>query len=427
MPSNLDAHRSEPRWKTYGCLLLMLIGLYLAMGPRVKLSEWKVTREGNTALDEAIQWKRGELTLSRDFYEDVNVGDKTYNVVGPAFVLLSLLGTTLSAWAGGGTAHFDPFLYVCFVALPLPLVGFWAFQKVVKSSDWSAVLTGYLIAGTSLAPVLAICRGGSIYYINHVLAVIGLLLIAADLLGPCRIWPAVIGLCIATWSRQTACFYALPILWIAWQSSGTPPPMRSPQTQEVLRHAPHRAKRRFWIALGGIAIAATLPMTLNALKFGNPFQTGYSLMYQDRTDRIGRKAQECFLGPRYLPEHAIAMNLAYPQWDVRKGQLHADIADTNGGSIWFTSPLLCGIFFTVPSWWHDRRRRALMLATLPVIAVFMCYHTTGADRAGYYRYALDFIPIWLMVIAPYTSSRRGHPLTLACLGYSALYFNLIPY
>lgn len=410
----------------------MMVGLYLTLGHKVKLSTWEVTRNGNTALDEALQWKQGKLALSHDFYEDAKVGDKTYNVVGLTFVLISLLGTSFSAWTSCAD-HFDPLLYICFVALPLPLVGFWAFRSVVRDSAWGAVLTAYLIAGTSLAPVLAVCRGGSIYYINHVLAVIGLLIIAADLLGPCRIWPAVIGLCIATWSRQTACFYALPILWIAWRgalpqaSPGGQTPLRTEQAAgKDTNHEAHQTNRRLWVALCGIAIAAGLPMTLNVLKFGNPFQTGYSLMYQDRSDRIGRKAQECFFGPRYIPEHAIAMNLAFPRWDIRKGRLYADIADTNGGSIWFTSPLLCGVFLTVPAWWRDRRRRALMLATLPVIAVFMCYHTTGADRAGYYRYSLDFLPIWLMVIAPYTTGCRGRTLTIACLAHSALYFSLIP-
>ncbi len=56
----------------------------------------------------------------------------------------------------------------------------------------------------------------------------------------------------------------------------------------------------------------------------------------------------------------------------------------------------------------------------------MCYHTTGSGESGYYRYSLDFIPLWLMVIAPYTEGRRGVVLTLACLAYSALYFNILP-
>ena len=67
-----------------------------------------------------------------------------------------------------------------------------------------------------------------------------------------------------------------------------------------------------------------------------------------------------------------------------------------------------------------------MIGTLPVVVGLWGYHTTGADGSGYYRYALDFLPLWLLVISPYTTGRRGRPLGLVCLAYSALYFNLLP-
>jgi hypothetical protein len=167
-------------------------------------------------------------------------------------------------------------------------------------------------------------------------------------------------------------------------------------------------------------------MTLNTLKFGNPFDTGYTLMYEGRSGPIAQRAHRQFFGPGHVKMHAMAMNLAFPSWDLRGGTLYPVTEDIDGGSIWLTSPLLLGVLVTCRSWWKDRRRRALMLGTLPVIAGLMCYHTTGAGGAGYYRYALDFIPIWLLVIAPYTMGRRGVPLTIACLAYSALYFNLLP-
>ena len=409
----------------------MLVGLYLALGPKLRLSEWTVTRDNNTALEEALQWKTGTLHLSRTYYEDALFDGKPYNVVGLSFVILSVVATTVTAWTYGDPAQFHPAFYVLLVAVPLPIVGFWAFRTVVKSSAWAAVITAHLIAGTGLAATLALCRVGSIYHINHVLAVTGLLILGADLLGARRIWPAAIGLCLAVWSRQPTCFYALPLIWIAYRTDSARASIAransSPQNhQTMVPEASRRSNRRIVFALAGIALAAAVPMTLNTLKFGNPFDTGYPRLYEGRQDWISTRAQQCFMGPRYIPEHAKAMNVAFPGWDIRKGTLYADTGDTNGASIWLTSPLLLGLFLTVRRWWPDPHGRLLVLSTLPVMAVLMCYHTTGATNAGFYRYALDYIPIWLLVFAPFTKGRRGRPLTLACLAYSALYFNLIP-
>ena len=415
---------SEARWKTYGCLALLLIGLHLVVGPKILLSQWRVTPDGNTGLEEALQWRKGSLALSHRFYESSESGGRYYNAIGPAFTFLALAATSLddllAAPAGteasaSAPAGLSSALYVTLVALPLPFVAFWAFRGIVRTSPWAAVLAAALIAGTSLTPVLATCREGSIYYINHVLATVGLLVFAAELLGRRRLWLAAIGLCLAAWSRQMTVLYALPLLWLAWSRTGA-----GAGGSSLGR------RRRMIVAAGGVFVAIAVPLTLNTLKFGSPFDTGYGRLYEGRTDQIGRRAQEALFDLRYVPMQARAMNLAYPAWDIRAGTFHADISGIDGGSIWLTSPLLLGAIVTIRRWWSDPARRALMLGTLPVIAGLMCYHTTGADRAGYYRYSLDFIPVWLLVIAPYTSGRRGVPLTLACLAYSALYFNILP-
>lgn len=431
---------AEPRWKVWGCLALLLVGLYLVGGPKVRFSEWIVTRGRNAAMEEALQWKRGTLVLSdaNPHREAPEVDGKRYNVVGLPFVLISLVGTTLTEWFGGPPETFYTPYYVALVGLPLPFVGFWAFRRMVASSAWAAVLTAYLMLGTCLLPVLGVCGQGSLYHINHALAVTGLLVMAADLLGDRRIWPAVLGLGLAVWSRQMTCLYALPLLWIAYDRARSSPRSAAPVAPDppatphagdgAALHGLHSPPKRrsLQMAVVGIALIAAVPLTLNAIKFGNPLDTGYLRMYAGRTDPIGLKAQECFFGPRYVFEHAWAMNLSLPRWDVRAGTLYPDASGINGASIWFTSPLLFGVFLSARRWWHDPRRRALMLTSLVVIAGLWCYHTTAAYDTPYYRYALDFIPVWLIVIAPYTNGPRARLWTLACLAFSALYFNLLP-
>ncbi len=406
----------EPRWHLYACLALLLVALYLVAGQRLRLSAWHVEAQTNSALEEAIQWKRGSLSLESNTYEVAEENGRRYNVVGLAFVLVSLLGTTLTSLGGGSADAFHGPYYLLLVGIPLPLAAFGSFRSAACSSRWGAVLAGQLIVGTSLLPVLEECQGrsqgGSVYFINHVLAVTGLLIFGADLLGRRRVWPAVLGLALAAWSRQMTLLYVLPLCLLARGS-------RKGQPRQGL-------SRSFKIALVGAAFIAAVPMTLNTLKFGNPIDTGYSRIYQGRTDPIGSRGRESLFGLRYVPTHAWAMNCALPGLDVRGGSLYLDCAGVNGASIWLTSPILLAAVVTAPRWWRDGRRRALMLGTLPVIAGLWCYHTTAADGAGHYRYALDFIPIWLLVIAPYVTGRRAASLALGSLAFSALYFSLIP-
>jgi len=409
----------------WACLILLFIGLYLVAGPRLLLSQWSVTPQANAAMDEALAWKRGTFALAYNDYEVAWVDGKPYNVVGPAFTLISLVATTLTHWLGGGPEEFYAPWYVAVVALPIPLLAYAAFLRQTGSPPWAAVLTAYLIIATPLLPVLALCRTGSIYYINHALAVIGLLLLANDLLGAQRVWPALFGLALAAWSRQMTCFYAIPILAIAWrQGRAARPPQAEPGTN--LRGGPARARFAIRLSLPAMLFIAAVPMTINALKFANPFDSGYTRMYAGRKDEITRRAQECFFGPRYVPMHARAMNLSFPRWDIRGGTLYPLCDNLDGASLWLTCPLLLGVFTTVRRWWIDPPRRALMVSTLPVITGLWCYHTTGSHDSGHYRYALDFIPLWLMVIAPYLQSPRGRPLTLLSLAYGALYFSIVP-
>lgn len=402
-------------------LVLLLVGLHIALGPRIRLSEWNVTRAGNTAFDEALQWRKGTMALSNanPRWEAPMIDGQCYNAVGPAFVLISLFGTAVSGWLGAEPETFFGPIFVLLIAIPLPLAAFAVFRSLTRSSIWGAVLSAYLIAGTPVAPVLAICRNGSIYHIDHVLAVTGLLIMAGDLLGKRRIWPAVLGLMLAVWSRQMTCFYALPILWVAF---------RLPPTNERTTAAPTTVpsgRRRLLLAVVGIAIVAAYPMTLSYIKFGNPLETGYGGMYHTRDDQVARDGRACLWGPRWFERHLRAMNLTVPTVDVRNNTIHLVHDGKDGASIWLTSPILLGIWITITRWWRDPARRALMLATLPVVIGVCGYHTTEAWELGFYRYALDFIPIWLAVIAPYVSGPRAAPWTLGCFAASALYYHYL--
>lgn len=410
----------------------MLVALYLTVGHRVRISQWHVTPATNAALEEALMWKQGRLHLEQNDYEVARKGDRRYNVVGLAFVLLSVIGTTLGEIGGHPPGSFYGPHYAMLVALPLPIAAYAAFRTVTRSSPWAAVFAGYLIVGTPLLPVLQACQGGvhgaSIYEINHVLAVTGLLIFAADLLGPRRIWPAVLGLMLAAWSRQMTMVYLPALLWLAWRHGTGDTAVHAQPAAPACYIAPSAARRRraLRIAAAGATVILAVPMTLNFLKFGNPLETGYARLYEGRTDPIGRRGQQQTFGLRYVAQNAHAMHMAFPSWSIRAGALRPETAGVDGASIWLTMPLLLGVPLTIRRWASDCIPRALLLSGIAVMAGLLTYHTSGANDAGYYRYALDFVPVWLLVIAPWMLSPRVRPWTLVALAWSALYFNLLP-
>ena len=320
---------------------------------------------------------------------------------------MSYLALGVGATQGVSADQFYPPWYVMLVALPLPFVGFWAFQQVVKHAAWSAVLTAYWLLGTPLLPVMQECQGGAINPLNHVLANTGLMLIAGDLLGRRSMWLAALGILIVGWSRPHLAIFGLAAMWIAWR-------MTTP-----------RGRRGTIVAVATSLCAAVL-LSLNRLKFDNPFEPGYSLIYDYRpTSLLGsRFYAHGLFSPHFIAENAWCMNLALPGFRLTQRLLTPDNTEW-GASIWITSPLLLAAFVDVGRWWRDQAARALMTASFAVIALFLAYHWRGASARGYHAYSLDFLAVWLVVIAPWTCTPRGRVITLACLAWSALYFNLI--
>ncbi len=428
--------RRSSRFLIDAAAMALVIGAFAVfIAPRMPYDQWVVSPYANTggqniALAESLAWRDGRLELEQDFKEDCEFEGRSYSVVGLAFTIMAV-PITWMADSLGCDSHFPRPVFFLLMTMPVVFVAYAAVRGIVKSKLWAALLTIGFVCGTPLGPVIAVARMGDIYSMNHVIAVVGVFMIAADLLGRQRIWPAVIGLMLACWSRQMTCLYALPILLIAWRArtnraipdhavqsgkSDAKNDGRSPSRRNVLP---------IFLALIGIGIAGALPLTLNYLKFGDPLESGYKYLYTDRIDPIAVRARTALFGIQYLPRHLHAMHLDYPHWDIRHGKLHIDLVEVEGGSLWLTTPLALGIFFTCRRWWRDVDRRILVFGTLPVIAGLHLYHTTGS-LLGMYRYALDFLPVWWLVIAPFTESTpRAKRLTTLAIAYSILYYQVL--
>jgi len=298
--------------------------------------------------------------------------------------------------------------------LPLPLLAFHVFQKRTGGPGWGAVLTLGYLGGTA---VLACLRGGSrgdVYSLMHLTSQVGLLLFAGELLGRRRLWVALVGLLIASWSRQLTGFYAAALIACAWAGEAH---TQGPRTPGAGR------RRRMCAVAIGLAVIVTVPVGLNWAKFGGPFRTGYALIYTDRQDEYARDCREHGLfSPHFLGRNAYYMNLSSPWVRSAEEDRWVWAPSRHGASIWITSPFLALVLLGARRWSRDVCARILMSCSLAVIAVLLCYHSTGAEQPGYYRFALDFVPIWLVVAADWMTSGWRRWALLTGVAWSVAYF-----
>lgn len=422
MPSASPPSESRPdrgpRARTLICAALALAAVQLVAGPKLQLSQWQLTAEKNVGVVEGLAWLDGRIDLPLPVADPLHhrpndtalIGGRIYNVFPPLFGLLTVTLLPLNRFFFGCDDYWLPILYVAVVFGSLFTAAFLAFRARVADAAWAGLLSVGLVAGSAVLPNLYLARHEFLGGTYHVTATTGLLLLAGDLLGRQRIWPGLIGLLVAFWSRPLTIFFALPLAWVAW-----------------------RRGRRAMFAVG-MALVVLPPAALNYAKFGSPAPTGYRAIYVGREhEPVARRCDEFGLfNPRFawqavgdLPHSNLYyMHLALPQINVSSTSIDF-VPDWHGVNIWFTTPLLLFVLLDLRRWWAERPARFLMLASLPIMAALLCYHDPGFIQFGYYRYALDFIPVWLLVIAPGTRGGRRAWFASLCIAWSLLYFQSV--
>jgi hypothetical protein len=410
--TELPSASKEHRWRTAACFVLLLAAIQLTLGPKLRLSQWEVDAESNAAVAEGEAWLSGRLDLPHKtgtdllhnrLHDTAYYNDKVYNVFPPMMAFLTVALHPVHAWLGLPAGFWLPWPYELLVFWPLPIVGFVVFKKQVRHPAWAALLTLAWMGGTAVLPNLHEAQTGLLGQINHVISQVGLLILAADILGKQRIWPGLIGIAISTCTRQLTFLYGLPLLWVAWR------------------------RGRLAGCLAGLFLIAVPLLTLNWLKFDSPLDFGYRHIYAGREDDY--MGERCLtygtFSPRFIADNAYYMHVAPPSVEWSLTYLKIADSNQNGTSLWITTPLALFVFISVPVWWRDRARRVLMLGTLPVMFGLLCYHSPGYMEHGYNRFALDFLPIWLAVVAPATMGRRRTWFTLGLVAWSLLYFQAI--
>jgi hypothetical protein len=302
----------------------------------------------------------------------------------PAFVLAPLVALAGPVIAAGWEPLVNSLLAIAGLALLWRLAGRLGVASLVDRT-WLLVLFGF-----STATWWVTMRGG-VWHTGQLIASILTFLGLLEAFGRRR--PLVMGLLAgAAFLTRATLIAALPY-W-GWRS--LPDRVRS-RLPAGLPHAIRvGARQAAWIALG-FAPALVFALWYNAVRFGNPLESGYGLATLPSFLEARRA-----LGVFSLAH--VPMNLEYFLWHL--GQEIPDFPwrkpDGLGLSVLLTSP---GLLLAVRADWRNRETIVLGVTALLVLIPSLLYYGGGWWQFGY-RYALDAFP-FVMALCAMAAARRG--------------------
>ena len=138
-------------------------------------------------------------------------------------------------------------------------------------------------------------------------------------------------------------------------------------------------------------------------RFGNPVDFGYSNL-QDAPAIQERRLEHGSFNLVFLPENLYTSTIKPPlsiRFDcLQKDACGALTPDQWGLGLLWTSPLLLYGLLAI----SDKRFRLIAVSVLVILLPDLLYHNTGSIQFGY-RFAMDAIPIWMLMVAK--GAKRG--------------------
>ena len=423
-----DHHaRAQPgKWRTFLGAAAVLIAFVVLCQARFWRPDELFTITENIQIGEAQSWWMGRLDLPERKWDSALFKGRAYSHFPPMF---SFIAATAVPFFDGVPHWF----IVLVIVLPVPLLAYALFLRRTGSAAWGAVLAIGFVCGTSVLPVLdKTLRGSGPYFVNQTLATAGILLFLCEFFGRRRVWLAAVGVATAALSRQLSIAYLIPLGWLALTPGDAD---RNPKPERKRRAKTPRWRLGFGggaaVVLGMFLVVAAVPMTLNALKFGHPLDSGYMRIYEGREDDPFVRDARAFglFSPHYLARNLRYANIGVPEvHDIEMAGRREVYLRPNpwGTGIWWTTPLLLFLFVDARRLLGDRSNQVLLVAAGIIYLALMLYHSTGYEQRGFNRYSLDYVPALLALIAPgclETLWRRW--LTAGVVAWSVLYFAVL--
>ncbi|MEO8285323.1 MAG: hypothetical protein ABI670_02680 [Chloroflexota bacterium] len=336
----------------------------------------------------AEHFVRGELSVNdMEGYADVVTfqgnkylpfGPVPALVLIPFLPLMYLFGTREEVWAG----------------IVLTLFNYYLLARILKQIG---------VIGERRKWALLLFFGGTVYYsmavvaaawhFAHIVGTTCILLAISEALGKKRM--LVVGLLVGlAEATRFDLLFALPFfVWVIWHESN-----QAQNNNGIRRYLSVAAFGRYAALVAGLAIPMILLAAYNYARFGSPIETGYS-MAAVASPLLVTAHEYGFYSLVHIPKNLFTLLLQgpmpFPAEDAAVLQPPYIQPSPWGMSIFLTSP---AIVYAFRAKWKEPFVRACWLTILTISATLITYYWTGFVQFGY-RYALDFMPFLIMIVA----------------------------
>lgn len=223
-----------------------------------------------------------------------------------------------------------------------------------------------------------------VYGFAEVVSVTGILLLLNDLFGEKRAILMGIFLGMAFLSRQFTVFLAIFVIGYL--------------VNYYFIQPIHPDRRLLWrkslLFLGSLGLSIILYCLYNYVRFGNPMDTGYEHIaflgaLKERVDQHG-----------VFNFHYVLYNLysyLFKGFNIKftgNEFLHIKDVDLYGSAVLIASPFLVASFKTG---WNRFLKRSAWIAIGIIFTGLLFYHNNGKDQINTSRFALDFLPLMLVL------------------------------
>ncbi|MCG6122885.1 MAG: hypothetical protein MEP57_09320 [Microvirga sp.] len=374
--------------------------LVLAFAAVFGLAALRETPFTNSYAELAAGWLEGRLHAQNCFDSDCAVYDgRTYIIFPP---MPGLVALPFVAAFGVEFAGFMP-LSILFFGLS-GLIWWRILSEQSQSRDLARLLLLLTLFATPLAFVAL--RGDHVWFFAQSC---GFLFTSAALFSAVVRRDALLaGLFIgmAFLCRQMAILY-VPLLYVMMLDRNVP-----------LFRVDLAAIRRAGALLAFPLVAIMIYLAYNAARFGSPLETGYSYIFPFGWDEntpasaiflIERVRELGIFSTDYFLFNAIYMFFAGPHVAF-SGRFLTELTafDVNGASPFIVAPAL--LFAFLAPW--DRRFWIGLATVLLVMTPTLFYHSNGFSQFSAQRYALDWLPILIVLAAWGVKPAHAGPLAL---------------
>ena len=327
----------------------------------------------NQAVFQAQALLDGRLDIPHDFHDMAVVDGRNYVIYPPLPSLLML--PAVAIWGDRTNTTV--------IGLALSVLSAMVLLSLLRRRGLSGIDALWLTLAFLFGTAYWFCqiKANEVYFLAHIVAVLCALTALWEFFGPRRLWLVGLLVGLAFLSRQLSIYLLVFFALALW-------------SEQSLR--PRWVLLRQWLLLGaGFAGCAIAMLVWNQLRFGDALETGYAYLQlpeflQQRIDRYG------LFSWHYLPHNAAylliqGLDIEFNAWTMEAGGMNPF-----GTSLTIASP------FVVAAFWARENRRFQLAAWL---AIGLCalhqmlYYNNGWSQINGQRFALDFLPLLLLLCA----------------------------